>query len=810
MILLLRSFLMLLFRSLKMEDVDEIPIMEFVEQRAKEMKMMLEVSQAVSGNDAPQQRLPRHMRRRAANHNIKRLPRTLRIKVAKDMLAIQKKRPSRKHRRRPSNLLLEYEKRSSNKRWLETHIWHAKRFRMAELWKCKIAERRNDRGVRAAYRDSRKECLIIDISWLHCFEIAGVERDIIRAMELFICNRTELSSLISDHHKGGRYAGETIFYKKSDNQNTPIANVKFLWRFDLVPQAKRSLLIWVHPSSGNELLEHFKDALNLSLVENKDKVFSNGTVDIIIRTKDFCRFKLIGPKSQSVLWSALKISDLECSYFNNFYKYNGNEMSSVKAQHLNWCNLKSTDAVSFPSCGVHGLLVGDPRLNMPRKRIDSNHGGIFSNFNHPTFHHFDPQLSFSSIWNEDLMAKLKEVKLSTHAMNELRSGSLLTNYYPSIPILLLQNPGCTNNSGDPGYGSGWDIVIPQGWGMAFWLGLIYRGARSIGLEELKRINYETACLSFPEFYPDTKSGKEFHLSAYQRLSSKYERMPRSKRPHYDKLKVQTPFHCPWQELCDEWNVKASSSRADQSHGNKDNVNMSDKKSLEYFVIRDNKFLKELDKSNRLKFETGAGDVCLKLPAGQILRKVTVKGSSNCYFSVEKNGSKKMILDRSRMSRASPYIDQMATAYSMGLVPVVVDVLERGSPEFSMICIPSAEDVLAFVRDQRDITEPPGDISKRTKYDTANMQKVSNVVDFCTRQTIGFSQAGGFAFFKGKGRVVGFAVLPGMSRLYSENAKHIKATDLTMKKVPINLVLVRSSTSLHYHFATLKTLFDIPH
>lgn len=792
-----------------MEGVDEIPILEFVEKRAKEMKMMLEVSQAVSGNDAPQQRLPRHMRRRAANHNIKRLPRTLRSKVAKDMLAIPKKRPSRRHRRRPSNLLLEYEKRSSSKRWLETHIWHAKRFHMAELWKCKIAERRNDRGVRAAYRDSRKESLIIDISWLQCFEIVGSETDIIRAMELFICNQTESSSVISDHHKGGRYEGETIFYKKGDNQNIPIANVKFLWRFDLEPRVKRSILIWVHPSSGNELLDHFKDALNISKVENNDNLLTNGTIDVIVRTKDFCRFKLIGPKSQSVLWSALKISDLECSYFNNFYKYNENEMSAVRAQHVNWCNLKSTDAVTFPSSGVHGLLVGDPRLNMPRKRIDSNHGGIFSNYNHPTFHHFDPQLSFSSIWNEDLMTKLKEVKLSTHAMNELRSGSLLTNYNPSIPILLLQNPGSTNSSGDPGYGSGWDVVIPRGWGMAFWLGLIYRGARSIGLEELKRINYEAAHLPFPDFYPDSKSGKEFQLTAYQRLSSKYERMPRSKRPHYKKLKVQTPFHCPWQELCDEWNAKASLHHVDQLNGNNEDIKTSDTKALEYFVIRDNKFLKEIDKSMRFKFQTEKSESSLKLPAGQIFRKVTVKGSSNCYFSVEKNGSKKMILDRSQMFLASPYVDRMMTSYSMGLVPVVVDVLERGSPEFSMICIPSAADVAAFVGDRRDITEPPGDISERTKYDTTSMQKASNIVDYCTRQTIGFSRAGGFAFFKGKGRIVGFVALPGIGRLYSDNAKHIKASDTT-KKVPINLVLVRSSTSLYYHFATLKTLFDLPH
>ena len=39
--------------------------------------------------------------------------------------------------------------------WLETHIWHAKRFRMEDLWGYRIPISSYQRGFRPTYRDSR-------------------------------------------------------------------------------------------------------------------------------------------------------------------------------------------------------------------------------------------------------------------------------------------------------------------------------------------------------------------------------------------------------------------------------------------------------------------------------------------------------------------------------------------------------------------------------------------------------------------------------------------------------------------------------
>ena len=51
-------------------------------------------------------------------------------------------------------------------RWLETHIWHAKRFHMASLWGHKIPHFPNDKGWRACYRAATSKCLMWDFSYL--------------------------------------------------------------------------------------------------------------------------------------------------------------------------------------------------------------------------------------------------------------------------------------------------------------------------------------------------------------------------------------------------------------------------------------------------------------------------------------------------------------------------------------------------------------------------------------------------------------------------------------------------------------------
>ena len=70
------------------------------------------------------------------------------------------KKLSRKTRRKSSKIVEEYGRRSEKCRWLESHIWHAKRFKMMEYHGYKIAERCCDKGAHATYRYYHTGCLL--------------------------------------------------------------------------------------------------------------------------------------------------------------------------------------------------------------------------------------------------------------------------------------------------------------------------------------------------------------------------------------------------------------------------------------------------------------------------------------------------------------------------------------------------------------------------------------------------------------------------------------------------------------------------
>lgn len=62
-----------------------VNVLDFVEARAMELSSMLKAIRSKSGSKRVFQHLPRHMRRRAMSHNLKRLPRRLRAIARKEV-----------------------------------------------------------------------------------------------------------------------------------------------------------------------------------------------------------------------------------------------------------------------------------------------------------------------------------------------------------------------------------------------------------------------------------------------------------------------------------------------------------------------------------------------------------------------------------------------------------------------------------------------------------------------------------------------------------------------------------------------------
>ena len=64
----------------------ELSVLKFAESRARELEALSRAVEHVGGTKLSFQRLPRHMRRRAMSHDIRRIPRRLRLKAQAEVI----------------------------------------------------------------------------------------------------------------------------------------------------------------------------------------------------------------------------------------------------------------------------------------------------------------------------------------------------------------------------------------------------------------------------------------------------------------------------------------------------------------------------------------------------------------------------------------------------------------------------------------------------------------------------------------------------------------------------------------------------
>ncbi|XP_018352597.1 PREDICTED: ribonucleases P/MRP protein subunit POP1 [Trachymyrmex septentrionalis] len=307
----------------------EVSIMNYVSSRAHEISAMTSSIENPKQTKLIFQKLPVYMRRRVMSHNAKRLPRRLReahlaqmVKSGngKDLPSINK-RLSRKYRRRPRNLLSEYNRRQRDKLWLETHIWHAKRFYMIDKWGYRIASHSNDKSFRANYRAATKYCLLQDISYYTCIEITGEEK-LLKTTLITHCN-TSMLTFTAKKYINGHREGTLMFYKKNGYPQFPIGNVDFFWQPNKsdIQTNVRTIWIWVHPAFYddflNEIISSFEFKQNnveqevASTIHNLNCLYTNnvGCTMIILRNA-LNRFRLRGALTLNVLTKALQLPSL--------------------------------------------------------------------------------------------------------------------------------------------------------------------------------------------------------------------------------------------------------------------------------------------------------------------------------------------------------------------------------------------------------------------------------------------------------------------------------------------------------------------
>lgn len=160
-----------------------VNVMDIVDSRSREITAAME---ALKTNMSVSYKLsiPFYMRRRAASHNPKRLPARVRppdaapskakFKWKKRAGKIQEEETRSKGKEEDACTANNEEKEVLKKaKRLETHLWHAKRCHMKDVWGYRLALCTTQKGARAAHRATNTATTLQDTSYYHWVSLSG-------------------------------------------------------------------------------------------------------------------------------------------------------------------------------------------------------------------------------------------------------------------------------------------------------------------------------------------------------------------------------------------------------------------------------------------------------------------------------------------------------------------------------------------------------------------------------------------------------------------------------------------------------------
>ncbi|KAN0027802.1 hypothetical protein ACTFIV_009626 [Dictyostelium citrinum] len=763
-----------------------LSVLSYVNSRKSEINEFLKAITTKKSNSRAFQSLPRYLRRRTMSHNVYRLPVHLRKRAQNEIeksaqtnkseggKLLREKTPVRKAKRRPAYLLRDYERRQKTFKWLETHIWHAKRMKMLSIWGHKIAKSINGKGVRSTFRASSHFCTLYDCSYYQCIEITGLESKIIDFFSTITDpNSTPISN--KSYLTGSREGTIDIYYIDRFPFHF-ICPAKFLWKQDTNNNNnnQRKIWVWIHPAALNEIIYIF------------EKSASQFNLKINNLEQQLQRFELTGSKSHSILNSILYLNQQQQQKQNN---ENKDQLESNQVWSL--LNTLRTPA-TLPKGTVISLRVHDPRLvcRIPEEvalqvrsiakpnikkdqdtptRINHSINQIIVNWNK-----ICKQVAVSDLWDEEKRSLMSKNIEPNHKVNERRKRIKDLNDQknsfinkdnntttttttsidqsptplPSTPtIILIQRDGGLTR----GYGSGWDIIVPGGWGLAFWIPLIYAGAWSIGLEDRDRMLLEQGLPSFPRDYPDSKSCDSYYDMTTVALEQKFKRTPPSKRINYLKNSVFFPFRPCWSWIL-KYNKNEILDFNQPSTSLQQQNDITSKKSN-----TDN----QEHKSKKLKNIIGTGgEIILSPQAYFVYRgKLALSLLEPSNYPIMKNDIN-IPFNQETINEAN----------DRGLVRVSIKMFNRGKPlPNSIIYEPLESDIelLAnkyYKRDYKPIELISPKITKKNMPNT--IDQLYKYYDEMTRKPIGYVTNGEQSLVRGFGSGVGFCSAVDFIRLHN--------------------------------------------
>ncbi|XP_050017192.1 ribonucleases P/MRP protein subunit POP1 [Alexandromys fortis] len=819
----------------------------FAQARAAEISAMLKAVAQKSSNSLVFQTLPRHMRRRAMSHNVKRLPRRLQelAKKEAEKAAHQKKELSKnkchKARRCHINRTLEFNRRQKKNIWLETHIWHAKRFHMVKRWGYCLGERPTSKSHRASYRAMTNLCLLQDLSYYCCLELKGKEEEILRALSQMCSTDTGLT-FAAVHCLSGKRQGSLVLYRANTYPRETLGPVTFLWKPRKTTgdtSEDRQLWIWLHPT--------------LKLLTSIVWFFAYNTC----ASHGPLRFMMVSrPGGVPVFQEEEDAEETAHHWWSDTCKSSDGAVLHQRQEAIFQLLGGVSSPAEIPAGTILGLTVRDPRTNLPPQRAKA--------LPHPERHQDNEQVrqlllegvpvecAHSFIWSRDICRSVTESKISDQDLNRMRSELLVPGSQlvlgpqeSKIPILLIQQPGKVTGEDRLGWGSGWDVLLPKGWGMAFWIPFIYRGARVGGLKETTVHSQYRRSPNIPGDFPDCLAGALFAEDQAKDLLESYKRRPPAKRPNYVKFGTLAPFCCPWEQLTQDWESRVQATEASpitSVPGAQDNPRQLAVSCVSEELCQSNEA--DISENHPTKPEdTGcqaqAGtEMVLEHSASEshaaaaswlcVLRSRKLLKQLSAWCGPSSEARRAPCSGQRELTRKA-YLS-ILDDFPRALVWVSLSLLRKGSPEpRAMICVPSKEDLLQLSQnscyhgpvesrhsdpfkslilkekekkkmEKRQSRELAASTGLAAGAPTAEQEALirglwsgplPGLTSHCSRVLLGFVTQGDFSMAVGCGEALGFVRLTGLLEMLSSQPAATRG-----------LVLLRPPASLQYRFARI--------
>ncbi|KAJ7069842.1 POP1-domain-containing protein [Mycena amicta] len=542
-----------------------LDVEKFTEARAFEINAMHTAMKNASDSATHRvwQTLPRHLRRRAASHDVRRMPIRLRDKARLEMkdTALKKKPLARlrsKHgkakRLGPTESLL---KRQKDKTWLETHIWHSKRMHMENMWGHRLAVTPTEKAFRPSHRAAVHGSIIHDASYYSTFQLHGPQKLLSDILSLF-SDPLDPSPGAKRYHPGLRTA-ETHIYEIDHYPFNLIGPASIIWRPQQAPETAqpaksskkgkgkatdeqdldnitRTVWVRVHPSISGAVFAAMQQSTSLVLDRGRaaapqGTVLDHLSVELEDLSAQINAFEIMGPKASQVLKGALTpVSQDKRDDFKKLWE----SMSDLQTSG------------SLPRSMIIGFKVLDPRLKFPPKNAKPNLTNDIPKI--------VPcgSLAQTELWDSSVRENLKKPRYKKKDLDDRRAQNLVpgTPLNPlrqddRIPVMLIQRAVERGSSSTLSL-HGWTLLIPAGWSMPFFSSLTFTGTRVGGQRERRTQAFEAGTGYFPHDYPLCSTYEEVAKQRETEDRARWERTPPAKRHNYESTGTRSPWRADWE------------------------------------------------------------------------------------------------------------------------------------------------------------------------------------------------------------------------------------------------------------------------